>query len=452
MPIAGMEAATGYDVVPPVAQHRKRPSLARATGRWRFLADASAALDASIDYDETLASTVRLAVPEVADYCIVVLLNPDGSGRWVHSAHRDPEAGAGLERLRGDFPLPTSSGHPLARALRTGRAHLTADAPDDDWREDSRLGAIRAAAPVSSIAMPMIARGRTFGAIFFAVTAESGRRYGARDLALATDVGRRAASAIDHALLYQASEQAAQSRDQLMAIVAHDLKNPLSTIQLALRVFLGEDGERSAEGERMERVALAAIERAAARMQRLIHDLLDLARADGGKLSLHVVPVHPRALVGDAVDAHSTIAASKRISLEGDADGALPEVSVDRGRVDQVFSNLVGNALKFTPEGGRVRITAAGGPDEVSFVVEDNGPGIPAADIPHVFDRFWQAGKAAPGGTGLGLTIAKAMVEAHGGRIAVESTPGVGTRFRFTVPIAVPAPFRGSTVLEEVNS
>ena len=435
MLIAGMEAETGYDVVRPVARHRKRPSLARATGRWRFLADASAALDASIDYDETLASTVRLAVPEVADYCIVVLLNPDGSGRWAHSAHRDPEEGARLERLRGDFPLPASSDHPLARALRTGRAQLTANSPDDGWREDGRLGAIRAAAPLSSIAMPLNARGRTFGAIFFAVTAESGRRYGPRDLALAADVGRRAAFAIDHALLYQASEQAARSRDQLMAIVAHDLKSPLTTIQLALRVFLGEDGERSAEGERMERVALAAMQRAAARMQRLIHDLLDLARADGGKLSLHAAPIHPRALVGDAVDAHSTIAASKQISLEGDADAALPEVSVDRGRIDQVFSNLVGNALKFTPEGGRVRITAAGGPDEVSFVVEDDGPGIAADDLPHVFDRFWQAGKAAPGGTGLGLTIAKAMVEAHGGRIAVNSTPGVGTRFRFTVPV-----------------
>lgn len=442
MSFAAMETATAHDLLRPVARHRKRLSLARATGRWRFLAEASAALDASIDYDETLASAVRLAVPEVADYCVVVLLNPDGSGRWAHSAHHDPEAGARLERLRGDFPLPASSDHPLARALRSGRAQLTANAADGDWREHGLLGAIRAAEPLSSIAMPMIARGRTFGAIFFAVTAESRRRYGARDLALAADVGRRAASAIDHALLYQASEQAARLRDQLMATVAHDLKNPLSTIQLALRVFLGEDGVRSAEGDRMERVALGAMERAAARMQRLIHDLLDLSRADGGKLSLHAAPIHPRALVGDAVEAHSTIAASKRINLEGDADAALPEVSVDRGRVDQVFSNLVGNALKFAPEGGRVRITAAGGPDEVSFVVEDDGPGIPADDLPHVFDRFWQAGNAASGGTGLGLTIAKAMVEAHGGRIAVDSTPGAGTRFRFTVPVAVPAPFR----------
>jgi len=283
MRFAAMEAATGYDVTRPVAHHRRRPSLSRATGRWRFLADASAALDASIDYDETLASTVRLAVPEVSDYCIVVLLNPDGSGRWAHSAHRDAEAAARLERLRGDFPLPASSGHPLARALRTGQAQLTANARGDDWREDGRLGAIRAAAPLSSIAMPMIARGRTFGAILFAVTAESGRRYGARDLALAAEVGRRAGSAIDHALLYQASEQAARSRDQLMAVVAHDLKSPLSTIQLALRVFLDEDGERGAEGDRMERLALGAMERAAARMQRLIHDLLDLSRADGGK-------------------------------------------------------------------------------------------------------------------------------------------------------------------------
>jgi signal transduction histidine kinase len=439
MPFPAMEIATAYEAVRPVAHHRKRPSLARATGRWRFLADASAALDASIDYDETVASTVRLAVPEVADYCIVVLLNPDGSGRWAHSAHRDAATGARLEQLRGDFPLPASSDHPLARALRTGQAQLAASAPGVNWRDDGRLAVIGAAAPLSSIAIPMIARGRTFGAILFAVTAESGRRYGARDLALAAEVGCRAGSAIDHALLYQASLQAARSRDQLMAVVAHDLKNPLSTIQLALCVFVDEDGERAAEGDQMERIALDAMKRAAVRMQGLIHDLLDLARADGGKLSLHVAPMHPRTLVQDAVDAHATIAAAKRVTLESDADGALPEVSADCGRIDQVFSNLVGNALKFTPVGGRVRITAVGGPDEVSFVVEDDGPGIPADDLPHVFDRFWQAAKAARGGTGLGLTIAKTMVEAHGGRIAVDSTPGVGTRFRFTVPVAVPA-------------
>jgi signal transduction histidine kinase len=432
-----MEAATGYEAAPVVADHRKRPSLARATGRWQFLADAGAALDASIDYDETLANTVRLSVPEVADYCIVVLLNPDGSGRWAHSAHRDAATGARLERLRGDFPLPASSDHPLARALRTGQAQLTASAAGG-WRDDGRLGVI-AAAHRSSIAMPMIARGRTFGAIFFAVTAESGRRYGARDLTLAAEVGRRAGSAIDHALLYRAAEQAARSRDQLMAVVAHDLKNPLSTIQLALRVFLDEGGQRGGEGERVELMALGAMERAATRMQRLIHDLLDLSRADGGKLSLHTAPLSPRDLIGDAVDAHSTIAAAKRITLEGDAGGSLPEVSVDRGRIEQVFSNLVGNALKFTPEGGHVRISAASGPNAVSFVVEDDGPGIPADDLPHVFDRFWQAAKTARGGTGLGLTIAKAMVEAHGGRIAVESKPGVGTRFRFTVPVAIPA-------------
>jgi signal transduction histidine kinase len=447
-----MEAVTGYDVAPQVGHQRRRASLARATGRWRFLADASAVLDASIDYDETLASIVRLAVPEVADFCIVVLLNPDGSGRWAHSAHRDADAGARLEKMLGDFPLPASSGHPLARALRTGQAQLVANGAEQrEWRDDGRLGAIGAEAPQSSIAMPMIARGRTFGAIFFAVTAESRRRYGARDLALAAEVGRRAASAIDHALLYQASEQAARSRDQLMAVVAHDLKNPLSTIQLALRVFVDKDGERDAAGERMERFALAAMDRAVTRMQRLIHDLLDMSRTDAGKLSLHARPVQPAALVSDAVDAHSTIAASRRITLEGDADGALPDVSVDRVRIDQVFSNLIGNALKFAPEGGHVRVAAARAGDEVCFVVEDDGPGIAADDLPRLFDRFWQAGKTARGGTGLGLTIAKAMVEAHGGRVAVESTPGVGSRFSFTVPVVPPAPFRGSTV-EEVNA
>ena len=426
----------------------------RATGRWRFLADASAALDTSIDYAQTLANTVRLAVPEVADYCVVVLLGDDGSVRWADSAHRDPSKRALLERLRQSIPWPgaeqarsyvppvASPEHPVERALRTGEPQLVADAGGQllKWWDGTRRSLVRALAPTSYIAVPMAARGRTFGAILFAVTAESGRRYGLRDLELATDVGRRAGFAIDHALLYRTAESAARAREELMAVVAHDLKNPLNTIQLAVRVLLEGDRIPDDAAHKLERHALAAVERAADRMYRLIHDLLDLARADAGRLWIQPVPTDPEELLREAVDAHCSIAAAKGIALEATADGSLPNVLADRARIGQVFSNLIGNAVKFTPSGGRVSLRASRATPGVRFAVEDTGPGMLPDEQAHVFDRFWQAANASGLGTGLGLSIAKAIVEGHGGTISVESRPGLGSVFKFSLP----APADGS--------
>jgi signal transduction histidine kinase len=169
-------------------------------------------------------------------------------------------------------------------------------------------------------------------------------------------------------------------------------------------------------------------------MYRLIHDLLDLSRADRGKLSLQPVLVDPASMVADAVEAHSILAASRRIALEAAVEEQPPLVLADQERMAQVFTNLIDNALKFTPEGGRVRVTAARSARGVEFAVEDTGTGIAAEHLLHVFDRFWQAQSKARGGTGLGLSIAKAIVQAHGGRIGVESTLGAGARFHFTLP------------------
>lgn len=411
---------------------------ARASGRWRFLADASASLDTSIEYEATLANTVRLAVPEVADYCVVALLNEDGSVRWADSAHRDPSKQAILERLRAYIPPLASPEHPVAKALRTGQPQLVTDVGGQitQWWDESRLGMVRDLAPASYIAVPMIARGRTFGAILFAVTAEHSRRYGGRDLELATDVGRRAGFAIDHALLYRAAERAARARDELMAVVAHDLKNPLSNIQLAVHALRVDGALTGGAGNGAEHLALGAVERAAERMLRLINDLLEVTRADAGRLLIQPAPVDPEELIREAHDAHCSIATAKRITLETSAEGSLPKVLVDRDRIAQVFSNLIGNALKFTPNGGRVSVRGGRATTGVRFTVADTGPGIPPDDQPHVFDRFWQATKALQLGTGLGLSIAKTIVEIHGGSIGVRSTPGLGSVFEFSLPVA----------------
>ena len=415
---------------------RRRPS-----GRWRFLADASAVLDGSLEFEQTLANTVRLAVPEVADYCVVALRGEDASCRWAHAAHRDAAGREMLDRARDRFPLPASSGHPLARAIRTGAAEILRIPRERGHLDEAGMAGPGPLAPFSAIVAPMTAGGRTLGAILFAATARSQRRYGGRDLELAVDVGRRAGFAIDHALLYRAAEEAARLRENLMATVAHDLKNPVATIELALKVLLADDHAHFPDdGEhRIERHAIGAIQRASGRMYRLIHDLLDLSRADEGRLAMEIAPTDPVAMIADAVDAHSTLADAHGITLQAATEAPVPAALADRERIAQVFSNLVGNALGFTPRGGRVTIGAAPTAAGVRFFVEDTGPGIAPDHLGRVFDRFWQAQNKTRGGSGLGLSIAKAIVEAHGGSIGVESTLGAGARFHFTLPGAAPA-------------
>jgi len=438
----GTPALTGY--LPPVARRSESAgdlvtlsSWPRPAGRWRFLADASSLLDASLDYEQTLASTARLAVPEVADYCVVVLHGENGADRCAHAFHRDPGQQAFLDGLCASPMLGYTAQHPAIVALRTGEPQLVPLVGNRlvEWWQAPHLGVVEALAPTSCIAVPLIARERTLGALVFALTLESGRHYGLADLELARDVARRAASAIDHALLYRAAERAARARDDLMAVVAHDLKNPLNTIKLSLERLL-ENVVPEDPAHRTERDSLGAIVRATERMHRLIRDLLDLARADGGRLLIRPAPVEAADLVRDAVYTHVSLAAAKDIALQAAIDPPIARALADRERIAQVFSNLIDNALKFTPRGGRVTVGASRENESVRFTVEDTGPGISLEDQAHVFDRFWQARNAARWGTGLGLSIARAIVEAHGGTIGVESSPGQGSRFHFSLPWA----------------
>jgi signal transduction histidine kinase len=230
-----------------------------------------------------------------------------------------------------------------------------------------------------------------------------------------------------------AAEAAARDREQVLRVVSHDLKNPLHTIGMVAQLLLEmplSDVER--------RQHLEIVARAVERMNRLVRDLLDVARVQSGHvLTVATEPVDVAPLICDAVDPFRDQARDKSQRLTGEAADGLPRVLADRDRLLQVFSNLVGNALKFTPEGGRVSIQAEpAGENGICFSVADTGTGIPTESLPHLFEPFWQARDRAILGTGLGLSIARGIIEAHGGQISVQSTPGEGTRFEFTLPAA----------------
>lgn len=254
------------------------------------------------------------------------------------------------------------------------------------------------------------------------------------DKAILTQLAQLAAVALENARLFRAEQDAKRARDDLVSIVSHDLRNPVHTISMAASFLLeiAPTNDRRVQARRQ----LEVIQRSATRANRLIQDLLDVAKIQAGGLAVDPVAVEVKNLVGEVMDSATTLAGAAQIKVTSDFNDPLPSVASDRERVLQVFTNLIGNAIKFTPKGGQITIRATHEGGEVRFTVADTGPGIPREHLDHVFDRYWQAKSTAKLGTGLGLSIAKGIVEAHGGRIWAESPPGRGAEFNFTLPIA----------------
>lgn len=406
--------------------------------RWQFLAEASEILEASLDYQETLANVVALAVPRIADYAIIVLLRDDGTLGWGWSAHRDPAREPVVSRLRSYVPDLTTDDYPWAAVIHSGRSQIIEMVTDGYLRSIAHdaihLGLLRELAPTSQIIIPLAARGRILGSLLFATDSDSGRRYVDHDVAIATEVGRRMSLAVDNATLYRAAEQAAHTREDMVAVVSHDLKNPLATIQMAV-AFLKDEVVPDDEAHSLERKQLDVIQRSATRAHRLIHDLLDTAAIDAGHVQLACAPTTADELVIDAIELLRPLAAAKQVELLAVVPPGLPVVQADRERMLQVFSNIGGNAIKFTPPGGRVEFGATEHGPALEFIICDNGPGIAAEDLKHVFERYWQAQKTKCMGSGLGLPIAKRLIEAHGGDIRADSRLGEGSRFTFTLPV-----------------
>ncbi len=403
-----------------------RAASEREERRAAFLAASGRELATTLDYKHAIATLARLIVPNIAEVCVIDLAEPDGALRRAAVAHRDPE----VERA-----LMTRSGQ-VVREVPDALTRLIQERETRVIGYHSSLLEYVGVSPEeqrSLLAVPLVSRGQSLG-IILAASAES-KLFSQGDAALVGELSSHGSLAIDNARLYLESQQAVRAREEMLAIVSHDLRNPLHAVMLSISML-----QTTAKIDDEDREQLEIIDISAKRMQRLIEDLLDVTRLEGGKqLPIEPAPLDVESLFAETHELFKSQAATSAITLQYNIAPGLKTVLADRHRILQVISNLIGNAMKFTPAGGMITYRAE--PQDANMVkitVADTGPGIPKENLGDIFNPYWQAKRTARLGAGLGLPIAKGIVESHGGRIWVESEPGKGTKFLFTLPVAQP--------------
>lgn len=436
-----MMAAIGHQIGLFIERKLAEEALRRSEVRYRFLAEAGAALAVLVDLESTLQTVARLAVPSFADWCVVDLAGEDPPLRRVAAAHVDPAKVSLARELDCRFPPnPGVTYHPL-HVLRNGRPEIVGEV-SDAWlaataRDEEHLGSMRELGLKSYLGVPLCVRGKTVGVVSF-VVAESGRRYDAADLAVAEELARRAAAALENAQLYAALRETDRRKDEFLAMLAHELRNPLAPIANALHI-LKMPGVNSAVAER----ARGMMERQLQQLVRLVDDLLDVSRIMRGKIELRKQPIDLAVAVNRAIETVQPALTARGHELTISLSPAGVRLEADLVRLAQVIANLLNNAAKYTEPGGRIWLSAEQEGDNVVLRIRDTGIGIAPEMLPLVFDLFVQADRSldrSQGGLGVGLSLVKNLVAMHGGSVQARSDgPGKGSEFIIRLP-ALPSP------------
>ena len=413
-----------------------RMARQRAQEALLFLAGAGGILGTSLDYETTLQSLAQLAVPFLADLCIVDVISEDEEA-IVAVGHLDAERGEIVQEMRKRYPLDATLDG-VEELLRSGRSILVEAFNPARLRryarDEEHLRLMLAMNLHSVIVVPLQARGRTLGMITFATSSDgSARRYDEHDLALAENLAGRAALAVDNARLYRETQSALRARDEFLATLSHELRTPLNAM-LGWTQLL----RSGSLDETMTIQALEIIERNTRSQAQLIEDLLEVSRIITGKLRLDVRAVELDTVISDALESVRLATEAKGIALEYSKEYDCT-VSGDAHRLQQVVWNLLSNAIKFTPKGGAVSVVLGRADSHAQVIVRDTGQGIAPDFLPHVFERFRQADSSSTrafGGLGLGLGIVRHLVELHGGTAQAQSEgEDQGATFTVLLPL-----------------
>ncbi len=398
----------------------------------RFLSEAGGLLGTSLDVGRTLQALANVPVPYLADACIVDVVGPDGAWQRQVSASDVPEFQAALAAI-GHETLSWDSPWRAIDAMRSRKVEMIS-AITDDWLEGhtespAELARWRALHMRSALFVPLIARDHVLGSL--TLLRRGASPFAPEHITLAQALGTRAAYAMDNARLYTMAQRATRAREDVLSVVSHDLGNPLAAIRLCASALL----EAPPSDVKEQRHLLQAIANSADWMTRLIQDLLDVSTIEVGKLSVERRTEQVAPIVRQALAMVGPQAQQRGVLLSSSVGEGVPAVHGDAARLIQVLTNLVGNSLKYTERGGAVTVSAAAMGDEVLLSVRDTGSGIPADQLPRIFERYYTRKRGAnKSGSGLGLSIARGIVEAHGGRIWVESEVGKGTSFFVALP------------------
>jgi signal transduction histidine kinase len=407
-----------------IEERRARTTAERAQQALRTASDATAVLLSTFDYRAALRHVARIVGTELGSGCVIDIDEDLGFERFAHvPAHSEGVVASTLSDLVGNVVRYRS-------AVATAR--VSPSVPDGDAR--SRVVATQARRALGVdwiVSVPISVDGASVLGVL--TVFGSTPQHGPLPISVAGELARRAANAIENGRLYLAAIEAARQREQVLSMVSHDLKNSFCVILMSVARVL----EVMPENERRQRgrSQLELIERSARRMMKLVADLLDVAAIDAGQLSVTPRPCAVRGVVDEVFDDLGPAAKAAGVELVCEVPEELPHAQADAHRLTQVLTNLVGNAIKFTPTGGSVTARAVVTDDKTLTVsIADTGVGIPAAHIEHVFDRFWH-GPTGKTGSGLGLAICRGLVERSGGRIWAQSSAGSGTTMSFTLPL-----------------
>jgi PAS domain S-box-containing protein len=409
----------------------------RAEEALTFFANASSTLAALADRESALQQSARIAVPYLGDWCVVYVIDDHGDIDYHAHAHRDPEKEKLLTRMLTMSPLDWKSNTATVRALRTGESQLMAELPeaflDSVAQGEEHREIIRELHPKGVIAVPLRIRERIIG-VMGLVNCDPARRYTPRDVSLAENLAERVATAVDNSRLYHAVKEASRQKDEFLAMLAHELRNPLAAIRYAVALGQMSNGDSTTE-------LFEIVDRQTQSLAHLIDDLLDVSRISGDKITLRREHIDAATIVNRAAATVRPLLEQKQHALVLDVAEHPMTLYADATRAEQIVANLLTNAAKYTQDGGRVTVRAWPGDGEAVIDVIDTGVGLPPEMLGRVFDLFAQADRTldrSEGGLGIGLTVARKLAEMHGGTIAVTSEGlGHGATFTVRLPLSI---------------
>jgi signal transduction histidine kinase/ActR/RegA family two-component response regulator len=403
----------------------------------RFLLEISAEF-VSRDYETTLKRLATRVVPFLADFCFIDVLSVDGILQRVGRAHTGAINHELFAMIDAFVPALSSIGHPVSEVLRTGQSSLVAEVTESWMRRvatsEQHFEFMRDLELCSLMAVPLLVAARTLGVLTFCYSAKSGRHYSQEDLWLAEDLARRAALVVENSRLYRELQDAAHRKDEFLAILGHELRNPLAPIRSAMQIFQIKCASDSDFAD-----VAGMVERQVQQLTRLVDDLLDVSRVGHGKINLEMKPTDLKDVLDTAVEVSRPLIKARNHTLKVSLPERPVEVAGDAGRLAQVVSNLLNNSAKYSEDGGRIELTLEEHGNEAVVRVSDNGIGIDPSMLPTIFDLFAQVKSSTSlgaEGLGIGLAVVRNIIDLHGGCVQATSAGlGHGTSLVVRLPL-----------------